>query len=357
MSQTDFKIYYQNEILNFLWRQWSALGVAGGSKKEDNWIIDPESLLVFSLQMARFEPRLFDEILDWVVINAKWIDNQRLRRIIKERNEETQRLFSAVACMTSERARTYQRKWQPLSEIRTHDRVGAYGHVGAHGRAPLQVLFRTKEGRPFPEPKNHDQIFMRYGFLRETFDLRRMSKEVSNASPSNLRFSLRGLFGIGSRSECILYLLTHEAAHPSEMAQSIGVSTKAAQDMLVELSSSDLILTRIKGKRKLEYWLSKKRWWEFLYGSNFEDIKRPCWLDWIAVFNALESIWEVLNEIEETKSKYMRSSKLRQAMVEISEEFLKSGIEVPSVPDENVPPKEYEQAFQKFITQVLGAGK
>ncbi|MBW2184803.1 MAG: hypothetical protein JRF49_13220, partial [Deltaproteobacteria bacterium] len=83
MSQKSFKEFFLENILNFLWRQWSALGVAGGARTEDKWVIDPEALLVFSLEMARYEPRLFDEILDWLVVNGKWIDIQRLRGIIK----------------------------------------------------------------------------------------------------------------------------------------------------------------------------------------------------------------------------------------------------------------------------------
>ena len=65
MSQTSFREFYLNELLTFLWKQWSVLGVAGGTRAEKmDWIIDPEALLVFSLEISRYEPRLFDEILN-----------------------------------------------------------------------------------------------------------------------------------------------------------------------------------------------------------------------------------------------------------------------------------------------------
>jgi hypothetical protein len=67
MLQTNFKQFFLEETLDFLWRQWSALGVAGGARTEESWVIDPEALLIFSLQITRYEPRLFDEILDWLV--------------------------------------------------------------------------------------------------------------------------------------------------------------------------------------------------------------------------------------------------------------------------------------------------
>ena len=87
MSQSNFKQFFLNQILDFLWRQWSALGVAGGGRSEDVWLIDPEPTFIFSITMARYEPRLFDEILDWFVINGKWIDSQRMRTLVKNENE------------------------------------------------------------------------------------------------------------------------------------------------------------------------------------------------------------------------------------------------------------------------------
>ncbi len=329
--------------MHFLWRQWSVLGVAGGSRSKDNWIIDPESLLVFSIEMTRYEPRLFDEILDWLVVNGKWIDIQRLRGIVKNRDIRTKRLLSAVASYVSKESKSYGRKWQTIGIFK-----------GGLPETQREALFITKKGEDFPKPRKVADIFLRFGFIRETFTLRKMSRPVSETISSNIRFLLRALFGIGSRAECILFLLTHEAGHPSEVSEAIGVSIRAAQDMLIELSTSGLINTRIKGKRKIEYWLSQKKWWEFLYGMNIEEIKMPVWLNWIALFSALIRVWNVICDIENTNSDYLRSSKLREAMDVIGLEFSKSGLDLPLIPGRNIRPEKYEEEFQKFISEVLG---
>jgi hypothetical protein len=344
MSQINFKQFFLENMLDFLWRQWSALGVAGGARAEDMWIIDPEALLIFSLEMARYEPRLFDEILDWLVVNGKWIDIQRLRGIVKNKDKKTKRLMSTVAFYISKEAKTYQRKWRTLGLLNRRD-----------SSTQDEILFKTKEESPYPEPDKGFAIFHDYGFLRGDFSLRKMSKPVSVAGGSNIRFLLRGLLGIGSRSECILYLLTHEAGHPSEVADAIGISVRGTQDALIELSESGLVLTRIKGKRKIEYWLSQKRWWEFLSGANYEEVKIPVWLDWISLYSALMSVWNVLGEVAKTRSDYMRSSKLREAMETISIEFSKSGLDLPHIPGSDVRPERYEMEFQNFIAKVLGA--
>lgn len=346
MSQTNFSRFFLEEILGFLWRQWSALGVAGGARSGDEWAIDPEALLVFSLEMARYDPRLFDELLDWLVRNGKWIDIQRLRGIIKDKDERTQRLMSTVACFLSHEAKTYQRKWKALALLHR-----------TNPNTKEEVLFKTKEGKPYPKPRAESNIFHDYGFLRESFVLRKMSKPVPVATGNTIRFLLRALFGIGSRAECILFLLNCDAGHPSEVAEAIGLSVRGTQDALIELAESGLVLTRIKGKKKIEYWLSEKRWWGFLSGMKYgdEDGKKPLWLDWISLYSALMKVWNVLNDVEKTKSDYMRSSKLRQAMEEISIRFLASGLDLPPVPSSNITTGKYEEEFQGFITRVLGA--
>lgn len=344
MSSRNFKEFFLENILDFLWRQWSALGVAGGARTEDIWVIDPEALLIFSLEMTRYEPRLFDEILDWLLVNGKWIDIQRLRGITKTKDEKSQRLTSTVACFLSYEANTYQRKWRALGSLNR-----------AHSSTQGEILFKTKEGKPYPRPTKGSTIFYDYGFLRENLVLRKMSQPVPIVASTNIRFLLRALFGIGSRSECILYLLTHEAGRPAEVANAIGISARGTQDALIELAESGLVLTRIKGKRKIEYWLSQKRWWQFLAGASFEELKMPVWLDWISLYSALMNVWNVLNEIEKTESDYMRSSKLRAAMEIIGIEFSKSELDLPTIPGKDVRPQRYEEEFQNFVAKVLGA--
>ncbi len=344
MSQINFREFFLKEVLDFLWGQWSALGVAGGARSKHEWAIDLEALLLFSLEMGRYEPRFFDEILDWLVVNGKWIDIQRLRGIMKQKDERTQRLMSAVACFLSREAGTYQRKWKTLALLHR-----------AKTSTQDEMLFKTKEGKPYPKPVTESNIFKEYGFLRESFTVRKTSKPVPVMAGNTIRFLLRAMFGIGSRSECILYLLVYGAGHPSEVAKAIGLSVRGTQDALIELAESGLVLTRIKGKRKIEYWLPEKRWWEFLCGMEYEDAKKPLWVDWISLYAALTDVWNVLADIQKTGSDYMRSSKLRQAMEGISIGFLASGLDLPPAPYINITAEKYEKEFQNFITRVLGA--
>ncbi len=347
MSPKDFRDLFLENILNFLWRQWSALGVLGEAETRDTWVIDPEPMLLFTLEMGRYEPRLFDEVMDWLVVNGQWIDMQRLRGIIRGRDFITKNLIGAVAAYLVKESN--ERKWRNLANFCKSRMTGK--------TTPGEALFYNKDGEPHPISNKADPSFQSYGFNRPQLAARRLTREVPITSQGTIRFLLRSLFGIGSRAECLVYLLTHDGGHPAEVAQAIGLSVRGTQDALIELSRSGLVLTRTKGKRKIEYWLSHERWWEFLSRENIAEFKKPTWIDWIALYSALSRVWADLNEISKEKvSDYMRSSRLRDSLEAVGNEFSKSGLDIPPVPGKNTKPYEYEKAFETFINEVFGAG-
>ena len=55
-SLKEFKGEYQSRVLDFLWRQWSALGVAGQTSPEHQRILDPEGLLLLTCTVGRYDP-------------------------------------------------------------------------------------------------------------------------------------------------------------------------------------------------------------------------------------------------------------------------------------------------------------
>ena len=346
MLQKDFRYLFLENILNFLWRQWSALGVLGEARTEDPWVIDPEPILLFTLEMGRYEPRLFDEVLDWLVVNGTWIDLQRLRGILRGKDETSIKLIGAVAKFLVQEGDG--RKWQNVANF---CKLKMQETPDSH-----ESLFFSKDGKRYPPSPEPDSFFLSCGFNRPEVKIRRLTREVPITSQSTIRFLLRALFGVGSRAECLTYLLTNEGGHPSEVARAIGLSVRGTQDTLIDLSRSGLILTRVKGKRKIEYWLSHERWWEFLSRGSITEFKKPIWLDWISLFSALSNVWNALNEMrEEGISDYLRSSRIRDSMETIGSEFLKSGLDIPPIPGRNIKPQEYEKAFETFIIKVFGA--
>jgi len=346
MSPKEFRDFFLENMLNFLWRQWSALGVLGEAKSSDPWAVDPEPMILFTLEMGRYEPRLFDEILDWLVVNGRWIDIQRLRGILRQKDPEVMQLTGAVAAFLTQE--TAERKWQNLAKFCKSKMWGDSDNA--------QSLFFNKDGKPQPPAEKPDFSFLSCGFNRPELELRGLTREVSITAQSTIRFLLRALFGVGSRAECLVYLLTHDGGHPAEVAKAIGLSVRGTQDALIDLSRSGLVLTRMIGKRKIEYWLSHERWWEFLSKGSVTEIRKPIWINWIPLYSGISKVWTAIKEINrEGLTDYMRSSRLRESLEVVGNEFAKSGLDVPAIPGKNVGPQEYEKAFENFISQVFGA--
>jgi hypothetical protein len=346
MSQKDFKTLFLENILEFLWRQWSIIGVLGEARTKDPWLIDPEPMLLFTLEMGRYEPRLFDEVMDWLAVNGKWIDLQRIRGILQRKDKTTKGLMGAVAAYLVEECNA--RKWKNLANL-----VKIQLPVnGSHAES----LFYQKDGQPYPMVGNPDRSFLSFGFHRPKLKLRRLTRETPISAQRTIRFLLRALFGVGSRTECLIYLLTHDGGHPAEVAKSTGLSIRGTQDALIDLSRSGLVLTRVKGKRKIEYWLSHERWWKFLSGASITEIEKPVWIDWISLYSALSQLWITLDEMSrESLSDYMRSSRLRDCLESVGNELSRSGLDIPTIPGRDIRPLEYEREFERFILRVLGA--
>ncbi len=293
-----FKEEYQDLLLNFLWRQWSALGVAGQTSAEDRWIIDPEALLLLTCTVGRREPRLFDEALDWLQENGRFINVMRLKRILRTEKFSGERALAAVAACLGKGTETA--KWKLLAESVAQPQV-------------VEEFFMTPDGKPAPtlgEPESH---FIRYGFKRGPLRLRGYSQNFRPSQPTNLTLQLRALLGINVRCEIVLYLLTHEAAHPSQIAREACYFERAVQGTLVDMSQSGVVGLRSHGREK-HYWLKPENWATLLNRpSGF-----PLWVAWPPLFSALERIWLKVNDFQlETLDPLLQSSELRQLMVEV----------------------------------------
>lgn len=250
MSLNEFRKRFEEEIHRLLWRQWSRLGVAGTDAGDDRAILDPEGMILFTLEAARTEPRLFDEMLDWLLRNGQAIDVQRLRNILRQDSGGPARLLAAVASLLAEQETSA--KWIRLAE------------PSAAVPKEREPLFLLGNGSRAPEPRSRDPRFDRAGYVRSPFVPRQLSSGVPRMSPACLRFRLRAFFGIGIRSEIAAFLLTHEGGvNGDAVARAIGFSPPGVQEALREMETSDLVLSRREGREK-RYFLDRNRWREFL---------------------------------------------------------------------------------------------
>lgn len=333
-SLKNFRHEFQELLLDFLWRQWSALGVTGHAGEAGAWIIDPEALLLLTCTMGRHEPRLFDEALDWLQENGRFINIMRLKRILRTEKFASQRALGAVASCLGKGAEAA--KWKLLAD-------------SAPQSAVAEEFFISSDGKPLPVLGEPESNFARYGFKRGPLRLRGHSQAFRPTHPATLALQLRALFGINVRCEIVLYLLTHEAAHPSQIAREAYYFERAVQGTLVDMSQSGVVQLRAFGRQK-HYWLLQNHWAALLNRPE----PFPHWITWPPLFSALERIWLKLNDPRlETLDPLLQSSELRQLMVEVRPAIERSHFDKKLSDDRQYLGEKYLPVFMADVKNLL----
>ena len=333
-SLTEFKLLYHDRLLDFVWREWSAMGVAGSVEDETRWIMDPEALLLFSCSVARSDARVFDEVLDWLQTNGRFINVLRLKRLQQTEQFAGTRVLAAIAghlCKGTDAP-----KWKQLAVIPPLP-------------ATLEPLLFFTDGKPLPvihEPEPH---FARYGLERGPLRLRGYSRKFRPLDPTNLTLQLRALVGNTARAEILTYLLTHDAAHPSEIARCCAYHERAIQATLAEMSQSGVIQIKTTGREK-HYWIKSGQWWPLLNRAE----RHPRWVTWAPLFRALEQIWIGLDDPRlPDLEPLMQASLLRQLMLKVLPAIERAGFDKVLSDDRHYLAEAYLPVFLSDITKLL----
>jgi len=312
MLLIDLNRYVNESLVNLLWNQWTQLGVLGQTNQQSNWIIDPEALLLFSMNHARYDARLFDEVFDWILKNERLISLQRLKSLSNQFDDKdiSRALVALAHCVIQKQNNA---RWKALSEYSTEVKTDA------------EPFFYAFDGTPIPVVNKADVNFMSVGYLRSEISARGNSMQIPFDKPNNLILSLRALFGLTPRAEIISYLITRKSASASELVKGTGYSKPSIYDALSDLLKGDFIHQQTIGSRKI-YTLDISRWENFtnINSSNLQ------WIDWPRVFIALDKLSDLLSQMQSGNlSDYMLRSKMLTVSQTLHNGFVSSGLNNP----------------------------
>lgn len=329
----ESKDQFREQLFDFLWHQWSVLGMAGTTKSQGSTIIDPEALLLFSLNLCRYEPRLFDEIIDWLFSNGHFINVQRLQQMQLKYDFGCGPQLSAVAELLSKKS-GYRLKWSGLAK--------------KYYQEPTESLFFDKNGNVLPSPadKDADPEFLRHGLRRGQINLRGYSQGFDPQHPSCLLFRLRAFLGINARAEILCLLASGQETHPSEAARLTGYYQKTIQTTLVEMAQSGIIFTRTSKKEKF-YRLKANTLDALLKPGGIS----PQWLNWPPLLKALETIWQKLDELSKQElDSLLLYSELKKLMRSVHKYCSDVGIKEILPHDEILPREHFADYFRDFLS-------
>lgn len=304
-------------VIRLLWSQWTDLGVAG-VRGSGATIVDPEALVLATLHFGRRDPRLFDEVLDWLILNGDLLDVTRLRRLTKVAPPEKRRLARAVIELI--RLQGSRSRWDPLAARWTAGEEPA-------SYAPA-ALFLGGDGSDLPAFGEHDPFFASHGFVRPMLELRGMSSRPRTSRPCLARLAARALVGIGVRAETLLYLSTHGSAHGRLIAARTDHSQRQVSEYLAGLAAAGFA-DRFEEGRSVGYRLAG--------ADPLGDRALPRYVDWPRAFAALESLHAALEHASLAPDAYETSVRVRAGLERYRAALPVEGIDLPLPKPEEFP--------------------
>lgn len=332
-SLSEFKKIILESLLDLLWRQWSAIGVSGYSGSEESKVVDPEALLLLTLSVARYDARLFDEVLGWLVVNGDFLNVQRLQNLVKQFDFQAKAELSAVAELLGQKS-SVALKWKKLSTKYSLDNES--------------LLFYLKDGRPMPSPNNCDECFRRHGLLRPPIKNRALSRPFSKEGASTLLLRLRALLGVNLRCEILCLLGSVDGIHPSLIAKLIGQNPRSTQNVLAEMVHSGVVQVRTSAREKI-YSLSVGTLDALLRPEGFTP-----WRNSVPLFRALEILClGVTDPKQQNLDTLMLASEWRRLANDIKVLLGDAGMGQPLRESGSFLGERYFEVFQEDIQNVL----
>lgn len=140
-------------------------------------MIDPEALVLATTVLGREDPRLFEEVLDWLAQFGTLLNLQRLKNLQSSTALGDPTVLGAMAEWLGKNAG--QPRWKAVNAKELHP-------------APKQQLFCHEPSNLIHDP---DPEFATYGVDRPRVQLRGMSGPPDHRQIANLVVTLRSLIG------------------------------------------------------------------------------------------------------------------------------------------------------------------
>ena len=299
-----FRDNYLETLLRFLWREWTALGVAGQDDTPLRHVVDPEPLLLFTCSLGRYDQRLFDEVMDWLVKNGRFISIQRMRNILRREKFCGGAVLSAVADWLSQREDPA--KWKLLARMED-------------SKDTHQALFYLPDGRPMPQLAATEATFLKNGFIRGSVPQRGYAQTFPADAVSCRFLGMRALFGVNARCDVLTYLAMNGTGHPREVARELYYSQKAIHDVMTDMACSSVVQSS-RGARERTFRIASGAL-PFLTGAG----ETPGWINWPILLSTAETIWRLTQELHTANNgSLLESSEIMLTMKPLLERLTRS---------------------------------
>lgn len=280
--------------LSLFWGAWAELGVSGWQRTHRNWAIDPEPLIIATAALEDEDPRLRDEALDWCVHYWRYVSKVQLKNLLRDQ------------------PRHVREAWGPFA-----------------------ATVKKHAGVTWPD-------------ATEEFEYQTTGKSVldSMEQPSRAWLRLRGMFGLGARTEILRFFLSgHRRATVATIAEQARYAKRVVADECDTLVKSGVLRSQQVANR-FYYMLNRA---DTL--SEFVGDVAPIRPDWTALLRVTSTLVALERTSERLPSKSLMVEAHRVA------KLLENDLDSLYIedPPELGQPDSYWPAVRDFAQRYMGA--
>jgi hypothetical protein len=326
------------KINEIIWSQWSALGAYVAAEPCRGSVIDPEALVVGTCAFGREDARIFDEAMDWTLVNHGLLKAWRLKRISRAFEADTRRALGAV-----------------LDYVAGDTGKDIFPGVRKEARNALrgseaEELFRREKGRYNDGHKQADVVFLEWKLLRGSPRIRRHSGKPDLGNPANLMLRLRDYYGAGARADVMTWLLTNEGGSSNGIASRIKYRQGSVYGVLEDLVSAG-IAHKEGGRGNAYYWIDREK----VAASLGLGKKRPAFFIWGDVLRAFDMVMSDRWTRQETyENVFLAAERMRDLAVEVIPMLRRAGQPLSRIPfpdPARLKGAEHTEALIAFLDQ------
>ncbi len=281
-------------LIDLAWSLWTELGVAGVKRRHKQCLIDLEELIILTAVIARVDPRLRDEALDWCSRYHHFVSISRLRMLVKDFGQAVIEPFSLFASTMNS---VSQANWPVFSSV-------------------LPLKFK-------PSGK---------------------SKQPRCELPALLFLRIRALFGVGARADLITFFLTQKRNDfTASDTTEIGYSKRSLADLLDNFVQSGFFeMFMIRNQKN--YRFIKRDQMTKIVGQIPEEV--PPWRDILQVVLSLRNCIEQ----NERKATGVRMNEIRNHLKKMEDKLRKLNLTPPPMQSDF---DLYWESFSNWILKIV----
>ncbi len=330
----------QQTIDGIVWSQWAALGAYVAVEPCRGSVIDPEALLVGTCAFGREDARIFDEAMDWTVMNHGLLKPWRLKRISRIFGPETQRTLGAFLDYVAGKVGK-----DLFPGVRKEMSKGLDG-------LETEGLFWHEKGLHALHQITPDETFLKWRLLRGAPRLRNHSQKPDLGNPANLMLRLREYYGAGARADVMTYLLTNKGGSSNGIASKISYQQRLVYGVLEDLVNAG-IAHKKGGHGHAYYWIDQEK----VAASLGLARKRPAYFVWGDIFRAFD---KVISDRRRHQAEYangfLAAERMRDLAVDVVPLLRKAGEPLSRIPfpgPGNLKGAQHEEALVAFLDSVV----